>query len=106
MCMLFCYLLFFFQTSSGIPSVSNSLDPDQVRRFSGPDQEQNCLQKLSADDNLSKKPFTKKKKSKKIRNTISVNPDQVQRYVGSDLAPKCLQKLSADDTSRECVKPQ
>ena len=30
--------------------VSNSLDPDQARRFVGPDLGPNCLQKLSADD--------------------------------------------------------
>ena len=31
-------------------SVSNSLDPDQVRRFVGPDLGPNCLQRLSVDD--------------------------------------------------------
>ena len=30
--------------------LSNSLDPDQVRHFVGPDLGQNCLQMLSADD--------------------------------------------------------
>ena len=30
--------------------MSNSLDPDQVRRFVGPDLGPNCLQRLSADD--------------------------------------------------------
>ena len=30
--------------------MSNSLDPDQARRFVGPDLGPNCLQKLSADD--------------------------------------------------------
>ena len=29
--------------------MSNSLDPDQVRPFVGPDLGPNCLQKLSAD---------------------------------------------------------
>ena len=29
--------------------MSNSLDPDQARRFVGPDLGQNCLQRLSAD---------------------------------------------------------
>ena len=29
--------------------VSNSLDPDQVQHFVGPDLGPNCLQKLSAD---------------------------------------------------------
>ena len=30
--------------------LSNSLYPDQARRFVGPDLDSNCLQKLSADD--------------------------------------------------------
>ena len=53
---LFCCLLIFFQNHpfrkiiSGIPSVSNSLDPDQARHFFGPDLGPNCLQRLSADD--------------------------------------------------------
>ena len=53
--MFFCFLLIFFKINflekilSGIPSVSNSLDPDQPRHFVGPDLGPNCLQKLSAD---------------------------------------------------------
>ena len=35
---------------SGIPSVSNNLDPDQARHFVGPDLGPNCLQRLSADN--------------------------------------------------------
>ena len=31
--------------------MSNSLDPDQARRFVGPDLDPNCLQRLSADQN-------------------------------------------------------
>ena len=31
--------------------MSNSLDPDQARRFVGPDLDTNCLQRYSADDN-------------------------------------------------------
>ena len=31
--------------------MSNSLDPDQIRRFVGPDLGPNCLPRLSADDN-------------------------------------------------------
>ena len=34
---------------SGIPSVSNSLDPDPARHYVGPDLGPNCLQRLSAD---------------------------------------------------------
>ena len=32
-------------------TVSNSLDPDQARHFVAPDLGQNCLQRLSADNN-------------------------------------------------------
>ena len=35
---------------SEIPSVSQSLDPDQAQHFVGPDLGPNCLQRLSADD--------------------------------------------------------
>ena len=43
---------FFFSKKilSGIPSVSNSLDPDQAQHFVGPDLGPNCLQRLSADE--------------------------------------------------------
>ena len=34
---------------SRIPSVSNSFDPDQVRRFVGPDLDPNFLKRLLAD---------------------------------------------------------
>ena len=39
----------FRQILSGIPSVSNSLDPDQDRHSVGPDLSANCFQKLSTD---------------------------------------------------------
>ena len=39
------WMLDFFNTIL----VSNSLDPDQVRHFVGPDLGTNCLQRLSAD---------------------------------------------------------
>ena len=54
--MHFCCLLFLSksmfskQILSGIPSVSNSLDPDQAQQCTGPDLGPNCLQRLSADD--------------------------------------------------------
>ena len=35
---------------SGIPSVSNSLDPDQAQYYVEPDLGSNCLQRLSADN--------------------------------------------------------
>ena len=41
------FFFFFFQllqkNLSGIPSVSNSLDPDQAQRFVGPDLGPNCF---------------------------------------------------------------
>ena len=41
---------FFYKFLSGIPSVSNSLYPDQVESFVEPDLGQNCSQRLSADE--------------------------------------------------------
>ena len=41
---------FFQKTFSGIPSVSNSFDPDQARCVVVPDLRPNCLPRLSADD--------------------------------------------------------
>ena len=40
-----------FKNLAGVPSVSNSLDPDQARHFIWPDQGPNCLQRLSAGNN-------------------------------------------------------
>ena len=55
--MLFCCQLIFFSKSTFSKNsfrntirVSNSLDPDQVRRFVWPDLGPNCMQKLSADN--------------------------------------------------------
>ena len=58
--MLFVVCLFFFFQKPTFSKksfrntcairVSNSLDPDQARRFVGPDLGPNSLQKLSADD--------------------------------------------------------
>ena len=55
-CILFCCLLIFSKSTfskysiRNIIRVSNTLDPDQVRRFVGPDLGPNCLLRLSADD--------------------------------------------------------
>ena len=46
----FFFRLTFSINLSGIPSVSNSLDPDRARHFAGPDLGSNCSQRLSADD--------------------------------------------------------
>ena len=53
--MLFCPPLIFFKINffekksfTNTIRVSNSLDPDQVRHFVGPDLGPNCLQRLSA----------------------------------------------------------
>ena len=50
--MLFCLMVFFQKSSSfrNTTSVSNSLDPDQVLHFAGPDLGPNCLHMLSEDD--------------------------------------------------------
>ena len=53
---VFCCLLIFFKVLFfkrfflGIPSVSNSLDPDQAQHYVKPDLSSNCLQRLSADN--------------------------------------------------------
>ena len=52
----FFYLFIYFQNQLFLTSfrntirASNSLYPDQARRFVGPDLGTNCLKKLSADD--------------------------------------------------------
>ena len=46
--LLLCHMLDFFNTIQ----VSNSLDPDQVQHFVGPDLGPTCLKGLSADDKM------------------------------------------------------
>ena len=41
------FQFFFKKFLSGIPSVSNSLDPDQARHFVGPGLGPNCFQTLN-----------------------------------------------------------
>ena len=48
-CLFFLKLLF-PKNLSGLPSASNSLDPDQAQHFVWPDLGPNCLQRLQADD--------------------------------------------------------
>ena len=49
----FFQIFFFFSNSFRITIiVSNSLDPDQDQQNVGPDPGPNCLQRLSADDNV------------------------------------------------------
>ena len=43
---------FLKKNHSGTLKVSNSLDPAQDRRFVGPDLHPNCIQRLSADNNV------------------------------------------------------
>ena len=45
--MLFVACRFFFKNTI---RVSDSLGPDQARRFVGPHLDHNCLQRLSVDD--------------------------------------------------------
>ena len=47
---LFKIKFFFNNSFRNTIRVSNSLEPDQARRFFGPDLGPNCLQKVSADD--------------------------------------------------------
>ena len=47
---MLAFVIFFKKIFSGIPSESNSLDPDQARHFVGPDPGSNCLQRLPAED--------------------------------------------------------
>ena len=101
--------------------VSNSLDPDQDRRSLGPDLGPNCLQRISARQQLQLalkelKNFTCQKGifsfchdefihsyqpiklHMSFRNTIRVSnnldPDQDRRSVCPDLGPNCLQRIS------------
>ena len=46
-CGFFLFKLTLSKNLSGIPLVSNSLAPDQVQHFVGPDPSPNCLQRLS-----------------------------------------------------------
>ena len=48
-CGFFFLFIFCFEINL---RVSNSLDPDQARRFVGPDRGPNCLQRISADDKI------------------------------------------------------
>ena len=45
----FCGLLIFEKNISEIPSMSNSLDPDQVQQNIWSGLDLNCLQRLSSD---------------------------------------------------------
>ena len=47
---LFSRLTFCKKAFRNTIRVSNSLDPDQVQHFVGPDLGPNCLQRLSAED--------------------------------------------------------
>ena len=51
-CFLFLKLSFSKISFWNIISVSNILDPDQDRHSVGPDLGPNCLQRLSAEDNI------------------------------------------------------
>ena len=70
----------FFVVCRKILSGSNSLDPDQARRFVGPDLDPNCLQRLSAVGK-SRQVFCSK----------------------TSIICVCLQCVSADNTSRQSI---
>ena len=113
--------------------MSNSLGPDQVRRFVGPDLSPNCLQRLSADYQqttimllVGNKYVTQQlilgfvgvysislfaiRRRFRISNmltvekTLKINIWQMYFFVESDQGPNNLQRLSADNTSRQTVK--
>ena len=60
--LMFFFVLFFqnqlFSNNSfkNTIRVPNGSDPDQARRFVGPDLVPNCLQRLSADDTVTSAP--------------------------------------------------
>ena len=72
--MIFRRLLVFLQNSKHAYRIStrvaNRLDPDQARRFVGPDPDPTCLQRLSADDTS--------KQRIKLKNQIILFVHQVQ----------------------------
>ena len=47
---VFFKINFFVKFFQRIPSMLNSLDPDQARHFVGPDLGPNCLQRITADN--------------------------------------------------------
>ena len=67
--------------------MSNSLDPDQVRHFVGPDMGPNC---------------------KGYQQRTQVGKEVLKyhhwiHFVRPDLSPNCLQRLPADDANRQRV---
>ena len=96
-----------------IHRVSNSLDPDQARRFVGPDLGPNCLQRSSAEKATLKAvdySLTKGRIPLFIlmdypihRVSNSLDPDQARHFVGPDLGPNCLQRSSAEKATLKAV---
>ena len=93
-----CFFVFkinlFQKKKSDIPSVSNSLDPDQARYFVRPDLGPYCLQRLSSD-RLLKISF---------RNTFSVkqygsrsDPTFCRARSGSKLSAKVFNRLTFEN---------
>ena len=113
-----------FQNTIRVP---NSLDPDQVTHFVGPDLGPNCLQRLLADDTSRQRVTVNRKVHRLLTlcmlskfsyffchlttfiknsfwNTIRVSyyldPNQNKSYVGPGLGLNCLQRLSADNKGK------
>ena len=74
--------------------MSNSLDPDQDRRFVGPDLGPNFLQRLSTKIASFCCRLLTFLNQNTIRVSNSLDPDQDRHFVSPDLGPTCLLKLS------------
>ena len=60
--------------------MSNGLDPDEARRFVGPDQGPNCLQRLSAD-NTGRQRVTPKQNSENVFAEIDTRNDITKHFI-------------------------
>ena len=74
---MLCHLLILSLTFSKISfentiRVSNSLDPEEARHFVGPDLDQNCFPRLSADDTSRQQDIEDIRASQDERNGIFI----------------------------------
>ena len=73
-CILSSADFFFKELLSGLPSVSNSLEPDQARHIVGPDLVPNCLQVLLADNKLKLLLAGKELNLNSVYNILQIKP--------------------------------
>ena len=87
--------------------MSNILDPDQARRFVGPDLDPNCLQKLTADDpsrQIVKAPFScngistnqPRMTLKRVCELSVTGPSSYKRKYVNEVLVNCLFKLAQE----------